>query len=191
MDVGTAGTRTADEAPARTPGVEDEAPEGVHRAAAGQEVSGREERDALEWFLGATKRPGARVPVTFWTPEGDRRMFCVLRAVDGRRMDQLDTENRMGDGPFAKLDTMGFNVAVLLEAIEAFTTEDGSYSIRPTDEAFIGAMPGGASVALEQRFKYQPGILDSLVEKVRELSAYNSDRVGGAQRVLVDAAGNS
>jgi hypothetical protein len=189
MEAGAAGG--VQQPPKRVPGIGEDAPEGLVRAAQGEDLNGAEERSALSYLLGATKRPSARVPIDFWTEQGMVQMYVVLKAVDGRRLEQIDAENRRGDGPFAKLDKTGFNVGVLMEAIERFENTDGSAQVKLTDEEFVGGIPGGPAIALETRFKYQPGLLDSLVEKVNELSAFTQDRVGGAQRVLVDAAGNS
>lgn len=166
------------------------APEGVREAAEGGKLTDAEEHGALHWLLGPTTRPKARVPVTLATEAGDKRLIIGLVALDGRRIQQLDDENRKGDGPFAKLDTVSFNVALACEAIAYFEDETGQ-QIKPDSEEFIGGMPGGLSAAMELRFKYAPGILETLGERVRELSAYSPDRVGQAQRVLVDVAGNS
>lgn len=176
--------------PPRTPGVEEEAPEGVHRAAADQPVSDAEEYDALDWFLGATQRPTATVPVQLWTPKGDVEMTWKIRAVDGARIQQIDDEHRTGSGPFAKLDKIGFAAQLVSESAVEIWGAKGK-RVKVDSEEFIGAAPGGLASAVRLRFKNQEGLLESLGDRVQELSGYSADRVGAAQRVLVDTAGNS
>jgi hypothetical protein len=180
--------------PARTPGVDDDAPEGVHRAAAGGSVTDAEEYGALDWYLGATQRPVAEVPFQFWTPKGEKKMTVKLRALDGARIQQIDTEHRNGSGPFATLDKVGFAAQLFAESAELLYDEKGN-SIDLTSEEgrarYVGGAPGGMKTAVQLRFKYQEGILESLGDRVQDLSGYSTDRVGAAQRVLVDTAGNS
>lgn len=165
----------------------DDAPDALARASEADLTVG-EEVDALDWLLGATQRPEYDVPFQYETPKGMKRLLFHVKGLDARRMEELDAEHRNGDGPFAKLDTAGFNAAVAAEAV--------AYIQNPTNmrkvsvEEFLGEAPNPV-IGFEMRFKYQPGILDGLVAQIRDKAGYTADRVGTAQRSVVEAAGNS
>lgn len=164
-------------------------PESVTRAAAGEKVKGKDERSALDWLLGATTALEYEVTVQYDTPAGTRPLTFRLRQVDASTFDRIDKANRLGDGPFAKLDVATFNAELLSEA--TVSIKDGSgRTVDPRGQEWLGGAPSPA-LAMALRFKYQPGLLDALVEEVRKISAYSPDRVGTAQRVLVDAVGGS
>lgn len=164
------------------------APEGLDQAARGVPIGEDAEHDVLSFLLGKTHRPEADVKVEFETPEGLLPMTFRIRALDERTMDKIDAANRAGDGPFSKLDRGGFNAGVIAEAL--VHVEAGGRTVKPDSEEFRGSAVN-TQVAIEGRFRYQPGILEQVVEEVRKLSAYNPERVGTAQRVVKAAAGNS
>jgi hypothetical protein len=159
-------------------------PDPIRKAAEGGSLDAREERDALDWLLGATKPLEYTVPVQYDTPDGQREIRFRIRQLDGSTIEAIDAANRKGDGPFAKLDVQGFNAELATEATLWLETDTRKVEIR-SDE-FMGGMPAPA-LAMALRFKYQPGILEGLAEKIREASAYSNDRIGNAQRVLVEA----
>lgn len=175
--------------PEQTPGVPADAPPAVHAAARNGDVDGAGETDALDWLLGATKRPQYTLPFHYETPAGrTERLIFRFAGMDARRIEEIDAANRQGDGPFAKLDATAFNAQVAAESVIAILNPATGKEV--TAEEFVGEAPAPA-IGWEMRFKYQPGILDGLVGQIREKAGFNADRVGNAQRSLVEAAGNS
>lgn len=163
-------------------GLPADAPASVRDVADGRKTE--DERGALDWFLGSTRRLEYDVPVQFDTPEGMKTLIFHLRQVDGDRLQALEDENRQGDGPFAKLDVMGFNAAIVCEAT-AFVTDASGRQVELSSQEFTGGVPSPV-LALQTRFKTQPGILDGLAERIRAKAAFGGDRVGSAQRSLVE-----
>lgn len=161
-----------------------DAPREVRQAALGKELDPADESSALDWFLGATQRLEYDVPVQWETPKGMKTLIFHLRQVDGDRLQELDEENRTGDGPFAKLDTMGFNAAAAAEAT-LYLSDDTGRKVPVDSQEFLGGVPSPAT-AMRARFKTQPGILETLAERIRAKAGYSADRVGGAQRALVE-----
>lgn len=161
-----------------------DAPQTVRDAALGKELDPADESGALDWFLGATTRLEYDVTVQWETPKGMKPLVFHLRQVDGDRLQELDEENRTGDGPFAKLDTMGFNASVAAEAC-MYLTDDSGVRVAVNESRFLGGAPSPV-IAMRGRFKTQPGILETLAERIRSKAGYSPDRVGGAQRALVE-----
>lgn len=169
---------------ARVAALPGDAPDPVKKAAAGETLDVEEEQGALDWFLGPTRRLEYDVTVQWETPRGFSPLTFHLHQVDGDRLQEIDDENRQGDGPFSKLDTQGFNAAAVVEACVYMTDVTGK-RVKPTDPEFTGGMPNPV-LAMRTRFKTQPGILEHLAERIREKAAFSADRVGGAQRALVE-----
>lgn len=171
------------------PSAEDDAPAvlppEVVKAAEGGTLSAREEMDALDFLLGATKPLEFDVPVLYDTPAGRKTLRFRIRQLDGATIEAVDVANRKGDGPFAKLDVQTFNAELVTEATRYIQSESGR-QVEVRSQEFLGGVPS-PPLAMALRFKYQPGILDGLAEKIREVSAYSPDRIGTAQRVLVEA----
>lgn len=166
------------------------APEPVRAAAVGKDVDAEGEATALDFFLGATYRPKYRVRVDFETPMGMKPLTFHLQALDDREIQRIDTAHRKDtESPFAKLDSTSFNSELLVEAT-AYVTDESGRKVEPKSTEFMGQIPDPI-LAMEMRFKFQPGLMDGIAEQIRKLSAYDSSRVGAAQRVLVDAAGGS
>lgn len=170
-------------------GLPPDAPDAIIAAANGGSVTAGEERGALDWLLGKTQRLQYTIPVDYETPGGMMKLQVRIQQMDDRRLNELDSENRDGDGPFAKLDTTGFNVAVCAEAM-LWVEDEGGRRVEVASPEWIGAAPTPL-IAMEARFKYQPGILAGIVEEVKRTSGYSTNRVGSAQRVLVSAVGGS
>ncbi|HEX7088730.1 MAG TPA: hypothetical protein VF192_01260 [Longimicrobiales bacterium] len=170
------------------PGLPQDAPPSVIEASQGNTKAIVEEKSALDWLLGATTRLEHDVPFKFETPDGLKDMSAHIHQVDGARLEALEEEHRIGDGPFSKLNVLQYNAAVFNEAVEYVTDETGR---KVTVPELVGNHPAGAVAGIATRFKYQPGILQGIEREVRQLAAYSSDRVGSAQRSLVAAVGNS
>lgn len=175
--------------PPPAPELPEDVPPALRTAAQNGEIDGQGETDALDYLLGATKRPEYTLTFQYETPAGRlERLIFRFRGMDARRIEEIDVENRQGDGPFAKLDQTGFNAQVAHEAVFAILNPKTNREV--TAEEFIGDAPT-PQLGWEMRFKYQPGILDGLVAQIREKAGFNADRVGNASRALVEAAGNS
>lgn len=171
-------------------GLPDDAPDAMLRAAQDAEVTVGEEKDALDWLLAGVRRASKTYPVKITTPEGLQTLYVHLHAVDGEREEEIDAECREGEGPFAKLNTTQFNAALVAEACEWVAGEKGK-QMTPDSEEFTAGHPGGPAVALQNRFKFEPGIMEALAGRVRELSGRGGDRVGAGARTMVNAVGNS
>ena len=168
------------------------APAGLQDAARGEEVDGLGESEALRFLLGRTQPLLFDVPVKYDTPEGQKRIVFVVRQVDGGRILELEKEHRKGDGPFAELNDVALNAALVAESCVAIvdpSLEDAE--VDPKSDAFVGGSPGGPSMAMQIRFKFQSGLLDGVSGQIRSVSGYNPTRVEAANRSIRDAAGNS
>ena len=166
------------------------APDELEAAATGGKVDDDGERSVLDYLLGRTYQPEHYVDVKYETAAGRMKLRLFLKALPERKMDEIDARNREGEGPFAKLDTAGFNASLVAESLYAIEDPESGRRIDPDSTAFLGGAPS-VDVAIEGRFKYQPGILSSVAEEIRKLSGYSPDRVGTAQRVIQTATGNS
>lgn len=176
-------TTTADKSPDGPADLPSDAPAAVRDLAQGKEVDAKAEDEVLAFLLGPTQALEYDVTVQYETPTGLRPLTFHLRQMDGDRLDQIDSEHRAGDGPFAKLDTLGFNCAVVAEATIYIAGETGK-RVDPSSAEFRGGVPS-TELALRARFKKQSGLLEGIVEQVRQKAGYASDRVGTAQRSLV------
>lgn len=168
----------------------DPVPDEVRRAAAGEELTSREEKGALDFLLGPTRALRYTIEVQLETDEGMKPLKFHVQQQDGARLAKLETENRAGDGPFARLDTVAYNSAVVHAATTAFTDATGR-RVELESQDFVGGHPEGSLGALRTRFKFQGGIFEALSGEIQRVSGYSADRVGSAQRVLVDAVGGS
>lgn len=167
----------------------EDAPEAAKKAADGEltaesDPNGDAEKTALDWILGATMRPGRYVPVEVETPNGMRKLVFRILALDPNKIIQLENEHRKGEGPFAELDEMKFNAALVAEATE-YVTDSSGREMRLSSEEFRAGLPS-AAIALERKFTFQGGLLDGVVARIRQISGYDPQRVGGAERSLVE-----
>jgi hypothetical protein len=160
------------------------APQVVKDLANGKMTDAAGEVDGLEWLLGKSAPVPFKVPVDYETPQGRVKLVFHMHQLDAKRLDQIDAENRAGDGPFAKLDTLAFNAAVAVEATDKIVSSSGR-EVSPRSEEFRGGLPS-PELAMQLRFKFQPGLLEGLAEQVRQMAGMSSDRVGTAQRVVVE-----
>lgn len=172
----------------------DDAPEAVRQAADGEaeKVKVGGEKTALDWLLGATRPVEYDVPVKFDTPEGPKELVFHIRQLDGKTIIDTEDEHRKGTGPFAELDDIAFNADLVAKATLHFTDPSGR-KIDPRSAEFLGENPFGPAIAMEARFRFQPGLLDGVAGEIRKVSGYAPDRVGAAERstdrVLGEALG--
>lgn len=171
----------------------DGAPSGLSDAADGRadEVDGAQESEALNFLLGRTEPLLYDVPVKYDTPKGQKKLTFVVKQLDGERILEIEKENRKGDGPFAELDDVMCNAQMVAEATVAIVDEATGAEVDPNSERFIGGAPGGTTMAMRIRFKYQSGVLDGVSGQVRSVSGYNPNRVEAASRSIRDAVGGS
>lgn len=166
------------------------APISVRDAADGQKGDAAGERSALDWLCGATAPLRYTVDVQYATPDGIKPLRFHMHQLDVSQLDAIERRNRKGDGPFADLVTRTYNAEVVAEATDLIEDLGNGQSLSIREPRFLGAIPS-PPIAVEKRFGYQPGLLRGLVSEVREMAGDSADRVGTAQRALVDAAGNS
>jgi hypothetical protein len=163
------------------------APDGLEGAAKDADgVGPKEESEALDFLLGATQALRYDVPVTYDTPKGSKKLCFVIEQIDGKRIIELEKEYRNGTGPFAEVDDIGLNAAIVYEAaikiVEGSSSDDEKApAIEVASEQFRGGIPSGPD-AMQIRFKYQPGLLDGIAGEIRRVSGYATDRVGQAER---------
>lgn len=169
------------------------APDGLKDAARGHadEVDAEQESEALNFLLGRTQPLLYDVPVKYDTPHGQKQLVFVVKQLDGERILEIEKENRKGDGPFAELDDVMANAQMVAEACVAIVDKRTGAEVVPDSEEFIGGAPGGATMAMRVRFKYQSGILDGVSGQIRSVSGYNPSRVEAATRSVRDAVGGS
>lgn len=176
--------------PSPSDGLPPDAPQSARDAAdrkmtVESDPEGEAEKGALDWILGgATIRPGRFVPVQYETPDGMRKLVFRILALDPSRITELENQHRKGAGPFADIDELPFNAALVAEATEYITDVSGR-KIDLTSQEFRGDKPSPA-LALQQKFAFQGGLLDGVAGQVRRISGYDPQRVGGAERSLLE-----
>lgn len=178
---------TATPAPPSSP-AEKEAENGaaaLSAAASGEKIDGAAEKSALDYLLGPTVALEYDVKVDYETEQGTMPLTFRFKQLDPSTFERIDTENRKGDGPFAKLDVSGFNVDLVTEAT-LFIMDASGRQVDIRSQDFLGGIPSPA-MAMSIRFKNQGGLLDGIVDEVRRVSGYSADRVGTAQRAVVQA----
>lgn len=167
-----------------------DAPDGLRKAADGDagKVTVGEERGALEWLLGATTPVEYDVPVKFDTPAGTKELIFHIRQLDGKTIIKTEEGHRKGSGPFAELDDIPFNADLAAQATIYIKDESGR-KVEPSSAEFDGGLGFGPALAMETRFKYQPGLLEGIATRIRTVSGYSPDRVGEAERATEAALG--
>lgn len=170
------------------------------------ELTATNERDALDWLLGNQRPMEHYVDVRYDTPEGEQPLRLHIRAQDGKKLDAIEVAHtnqqtgvtdiaavqadivalacfRLGAGP-------GFAHEMSL-ASEEFRTVDmpdrDSEEPGATKKVLLASPPE----ALRYRFRTQWGLMQGVAIQVRRISGYDPEKIGQAQRRLVDAAGNS
>lgn len=182
------------EATKERPGLSPDAPDAIQKAADGDKISPAEERSALEYLLGPQRAPRYEAKVTFSTDAGDVELLWGLKALPGEQIIRIERRNTKvnAEDPLDSVDDLQMAAELVAEATTHIRDKSGRET-RPADEDFR-RRPNGELVptdveALRQRFYFQTGILTALAAQVRRISGWGPDRVGTAQRVLVDAVG--
>lgn len=168
-----------------------------------EELTEENERDALDYLL-APKPPRLYgVTVQYDTEDGLRPLTFVIRGMDGRRLDAIEQAHvseatglidrisadchLVAEGT-VWLEVAGSDRQVKLDSAEFLTIRRPREGHPETmEEHRLSAPPD----ALEARFKTQLGLLSGVSRELRRISGYDPERVGVAQRRLVDAVGNS
>lgn len=148
-----------------------------------------EERGALDFILGPTTAVEFDVPVTIETPTGPREAKFHIRQMDGKKIMATEDRFRDGSGPFAKMDDVGLDAALVSEATLWIEDSTGRRTDIRTEEFIGGAI--NLEEAMLARFKYSPGLLMGVAAQVRSVSGYNSEKVRSAERAIQDAVGKS
>lgn len=155
------------------------------------DVTEEEARGALSYLLGARKPLPYEVKTTYETEHGPKPLTFVIRQVDGRKIDAIEGRHR--DRTTGILDQIGADVSVAAEGLIAIEDESGA-RVAATSEEFRTVHPEQPPLAspidaLTARFATQLGILSGVAREVRRVSGWAPERVGQAERRLVDAAG--
>lgn len=176
-------------------GLPPDAPEALTKSANGEKLNNAEERSAISFLLGPQKAPRYKAKVRYETDGGTMDLFFILRALPGEQLDAIEKRN-MSDGPNGLQEMNDSRVAAETVSTSTVSIVDSEGNeTKPSDVAFRTQPNGDVMVdpaeALQQRFYYQSGVLMALAGEVRRISGWGPDRVGTAQRVVVDAVGNS
>lgn len=173
----------------------------VKAAADGAELDGAEEKSALDFLLGSPTPRRYYVDVDFDTPEGVKKLRWTLKAIDARKIDEIEERNR--NESTGTLDVTTANCQLVAEASVSLSDPDGANEVGVSDPEFLTmrlrrtgeeglhehrfASPADA---IEARFRTQLGLVAGVASRIREKAGWDPERVGKAQRVLVEASGN-
>lgn len=175
-------------------------PEEVERAAKGEQLDVKAETSALGYILGAKAPLVERIPTKVETDEGLAELTFVVRQMDGKRIDAVEEQHR--SSTTGMVDQAAVNVQLVSEACVKLVDSTG-FEMDPKSEAFRRATvrkPDGEEeeivlaspiMALRHHFRYQLGVLVGVGREIRNISGWSMDRVGTAERMLVEASGNS
>jgi hypothetical protein len=173
--------------------------EEVDLAAAGEKLTPEQEHNALHFLLGPRRPLQHKVTVQYETPEGVQPLTFLIRSMDGRAIDRIEQANV--SEATGRVDQITANCQIVAEATQQIRDESGE-SVQPKSEQFRTVNPeqpplASAADALEARFKDQLGLIAGIAREVRRVSGWDAEKVGTAERVLVDptpkqeaAAGN-
>lgn len=167
-------------------GLPPDAPEAVREAAAGGDLSATSDRDAVDWLLQPRRPQRFRVKTTIETDEGTQPITFVIHQLDSKRIDEVERRNL--DEKTGRIDQVKANAELVAEACDHLEGALG-HKIDPKSEEFRAGLPSPA-LAFEQRFHWEAGVLAGVAGEVRRVAGWSPDRVGTAQRVLVETAGN-
>jgi hypothetical protein len=172
-----------------------DAPEPVRDAARGKEPKTTgDEIAAIEFLLGPQQTTVWDCDVLYETPKGTATLKWRVESMRGEDiekherecLDMVDGVQRMNERRLS---------AELVAAATVFVKDMTGRQTKPTDEDFrrtpSGDINPSAADALRGRFERQEGILYYLAQEIRRISGWSPDRVGNAQRVLVNVTGNS
>lgn len=151
-----------------------------------------EELSAIDYLLGAPAPPQYTVEVQYETDAGMAPLTFHFTGLDGRQIDKIEQSNinertGMMDKPSAD--------AELVIAACSKLTDPTNKALAITSEQFRTVTPDKPPLAstvdaLHARFGRQAGLIAGVAGAIREVAGWKADRVGKANRALVDAAGN-
>lgn len=183
---------------ARAVGAGDRGRELLEHAAMGAELDEDEEKAGLDYLLGNAKPTLHDVTVQIETPAGLKPVTFVVKQMDGRVLDEIESRNV--DRAAGKLDKFSADTEVLARATVKIFDSTGR-EIDPRSEDFRRVKQrnpitgeeqlvviGSTAQALERRFQTQLGLLSGVADQVRRVSGFDPDRVAKAQRRLVEAS---
>lgn len=189
----------------RAIGLANDAPQSARDVARGHETDAAGERSAVAALLGQQRAPRYKVKVDFATDDGDVVLWFFVHSLDSKRIDAIESahtdKTKVSATGMPEQDDLALNAEIVADAtISISDGEPGTAAyeaepkVTPTDEQFRsgpnGMLPSGAA-ALQARFHWQEGLLTGVATQVRRISGWAPDRVGQAERVLVDVAGGS
>lgn len=169
----------------------------IAHAAQGATLSASEEKSGLDWMLGGPVQMEHTIPVDYETPDGMRKVTFVTKMIDARVIDEI--QQRHVNDATGKLDKLSADIEVVAAATK-YITDSTERRIELTSDEYLTVQrrdPRGELVAhklasphlaLEYRFKGQEGLFGGVALKIQQVCGYNPERVGSAQRRLVDAA---
>lgn len=162
----------------------------------GRAAQAKGRKGAVAFLLGQQRPPRYKVKVEFATDEGDMPLWFLIHSLDAKRIDAVEKAHTDRDSPFGEMDELAVNAELIADALISFsdgepdTPEFDEGDVTKLDEEFRGELASNAD-ALRARFHWQEGLLTGVAQQVRRISGWAPDRVGQAQRVLVEIAGNS
>lgn len=169
----------------------------VAHAAQGASLDSAEERTALDFLLGEPIPLVHDVPVQYETPTGLMPMTFVITQIDAKKIDTIEQKHinpRTG-----MLNQFDANIELVAEATLHVTDPSGREmdlaseefrratrrNERGQVETFVVA---SSHLALERKFGLQLGLLNGVAQQIRFAAGFDTERVGKAQRRLVDAS---
>lgn len=174
-----------------------DAPQGAVDVARGHKADGKSERSVVAFLLGQQRAPRYGVRVEFATDEGDMPLWFLISSLDSKRIDDIEKAHTDRNSVMGEVDDLTINAEIVADATVAIGSVDPKSSewadcekTIPTSEDFLHGNASAAE-ALKQRFHWQGGLLTGVATQVRRISGWAPDRVGQAERVLVDVAGGS
>lgn len=183
---------------AREVGAGDVGREMLEHAAQGARLDDDEEKAGLDYLLGTAQATLHDVTVQLETPDGLKPITFVIRQMDGRKLDEI--EQRHVNRATGTMDKFGSDVEVVATATKWLTDSTGR-EIDPKSEEFRTVAQrdpmthevktivlGSTVLALERKFQVQLGLLSGVADQVRRVSGFDPERVGKAQRRLVEAS---
>lgn len=162
------------------------------------------ERDALDFLLANAPPMEHYVDVQLDTEEGLLPLRFHIRAQDGKKLDAIEianTNESTGQVNIAEVQAQiialacfklegraGHDIGIRTEKFRTVMVPDPDSDDPTVKKAVLLASP---AEALRHRFRTQWGLVQGVAVQVRRISGYDNDRVGKAQRRLVEASGNS
>lgn len=176
-----------------SPSTGDRGANAVRQAANGEELSGADERSALDFLLGAPTPAMYSVTVQYETEVGMLDLRFHWRAIDGRKLDEIEQRNISESS--GQMDKAQADAELVAEAVTAIEDPKTGHKTSVRSDEFRtvkeGEPPLASAVdALQVRFGTQAGLIAGVARGIREAAGWKADRVGNASRVLVDAAEN-